>query len=97
MEHISWWRVFLHFRLSTRACSWATGELWRLRGFCGPVEWEGDGAQKMADTGTFPALKKILTSDSFTDPTTDANKKTNDYFGGQNVNEILAEAARRPA
>lgn len=57
----------------------------------------GDGAQTMADTGTFPALKKILTSDSFTDPTAETNKKTNDYFGGQNVNEILAEAARRPA
>ena len=38
------------------------------------------GAQTMADTGTFPSLKKILRSDSFTDPTTESNKKTNDYF-----------------
>ena len=49
----------------------------------------------MADTGTFPSLKKILSSDSFTDPNTEANKKVNDYFGGQNVNEILSEAAQR--
>lgn len=55
----------------------------------------GDGAQTMADTGTFPSLKSILNSDSFTDPTTEANKKVNDYFGGQNVNEILSEAANR--
>lgn len=52
----------------------------------------GDGAQLSADTGTFSALKSILNSDSFTDPTTEAN----DYFGGQNVNKILAEAAQRP-
>ena len=50
----------------------------------------------MADTGTFPSLKKILRSDSFTDPTTESNKKTNDYFGGQNVNEVLSAAAQRP-
>ena len=56
----------------------------------------GEGAQTMADTGTFPALKKILQSDSFTDPTTESNKKTNDYFGGQNVNEVLSAAAQRP-
>ena len=55
----------------------------------------GDGAQTMADTGTFPSLKKILSSDSFTDPNSEANKKVNDYFGGQNVNEILSEAAQR--
>ena len=55
----------------------------------------GDGAQTMADTGTFPSLKKILSSDSFTNPNTEANKKVNDYFGGQNVNEILSEAAQR--
>ena len=36
----------------------------------------GEGAQTMADTGTFPSLKKILRSDSFTDPTTESNKKT---------------------
>lgn len=56
----------------------------------------GEGAQTMADTGTFPSLKKILKSDSFTDPTTGSNKKTNDYFGGQNVNEVLSAAAQRP-
>ena len=56
----------------------------------------GEGAQTMADTGTFPSLKKILKSDSFTDPTTESNKKTNDYFGGQNVNEVLSAAAQRP-
>ncbi|KAA8821722.1 ABC transporter substrate-binding protein [Bifidobacterium vespertilionis] len=56
----------------------------------------GDGAQLMADTGTFPSLKKILSSSAFTDPNNEANKKTNDYFGGQNVNQVLAEAAQRP-
>ncbi len=56
----------------------------------------GDGAQEMADTGTFPSLKKILQSDAFIDPTTEGNKKTNDYFGGQNVNEVLSAAAQRP-
>ena len=56
----------------------------------------GEGAQTMADTGTFPSLKKILRSDSFTDPTPESNKKTNDYFGGQNVNEVLSAAAQRP-
>lgn len=56
----------------------------------------GDGAKQMADTGTFSALKSILQSDTFTDPTTEANKKVNDYFGGQNVNKVLAEAAQRP-
>ena len=56
----------------------------------------GEGAQTMADTGTFPSLKKILRSDSFTDPTTESNKMTNDYFGGQNVNEVLSAAAQRP-
>ena len=25
-----------------------------------------------------------------------SNKKTNDYFGGQNVNEVLSAAAQRP-
>ncbi|WEV63705.1 extracellular solute-binding protein [Bifidobacterium sp. ESL0732] len=56
----------------------------------------GAGAQQMADTGTFSSLKKILNSNSFTDPTTESNKKINDYFGGQNVNKILAEGAQRP-
>lgn len=55
-----------------------------------------EGAQKMADSGTFSALKKILQSDSFTDPNSDANKKVNGYFGGQNVNKVLADAAQRP-
>ena len=49
-----------------------------------------------ADMGRFKYLKKILRSDSFTDPTTESNKKTNDYFGGQNVNEVLSAAAQRP-
>lgn len=55
----------------------------------------GKGAQTMADTGTFPALKSILNSKDFTDPNTEANKKVNAYFGGQNVNEVLAESAQR--
>ena len=55
----------------------------------------GKGAQTMAETGTFPSLKSILKSKSFTDPTTEANKNVNDYFGGQNVNEILSYAAQR--
>ena len=55
----------------------------------------GKGAQTMADTGTFPSLKSILTSKSFTDPNSEANKKVNDYFGGQNVNQVLSEAAQR--
>ena len=32
---------------------------------------------------------------SFTDPTAESHKKTNDYFGGQNVNEVLSAAAQR--
>lgn len=56
----------------------------------------GNGAKTMSETGTFPALKSILNSDSFTDPNTESNKKTNEFFGGQNVNKILAEAAKRP-
>lgn len=56
----------------------------------------GAGAQMMADTGTFPSLKSILNADSFTDPNTEANKKVNDYFGGQNVNEVLSKAAQLP-
>ena len=55
----------------------------------------GAGAETMAETGTFPSLKKILESSSFTDPTSEANKKVNDFFGGQNVNEVLSEAAQR--
>lgn len=56
----------------------------------------GAGAQVMADTGTFPSLKSILKSKKFTDPTTESNKKINAFFGGENVNEVLAEAAQRP-
>lgn len=56
----------------------------------------GAGAQTMADTGTFPSLKKILNSSSFIDPSTESNKKTNAYFGGQNVNKELAQAAQLP-
>ncbi|WEV65336.1 MULTISPECIES: extracellular solute-binding protein [unclassified Bifidobacterium] len=52
------------------------------------VEFEthGKGAQIMADTGTFPALKSILDSDAF------KNKK-DEFFGGQQVNQVLSEAA----
>lgn len=52
------------------------------------VEYEtyGEGAQIMADTGTFPALKSILKSDDFV-------SKKNDFFGGQEVNKVLADAA----
>lgn len=56
----------------------------------------GEGADTMAATGTFPSLKRILSSDSFSDPSTEANKKVNDYFGGQNVNEVLGAAAQLP-
>lgn len=43
-----------------------------------------------------PSLKHShLPRTSGTDPTTEANKKVNDYFGGQNVNEVLSEAAQR--
>ena len=56
----------------------------------------GEGAQTMADTGTFPSLKK--SSGPTPSPTRppSPNKKTNDYFGGQNVNEVLSAAAQRP-
>lgn len=56
------------------------------------VEYEthGEGAQIMADTGTFPALKSILNSDAFT-------SQTNEFFGGQQVNKILSEAANMKA
>lgn len=56
----------------------------------------GEGAQMMADTGTFPSLKSILQSDDFVDPSVGSHQETNDFFGGQNVNEILAQAAQRP-
>ena len=49
----------------------------------------------MAATGTFPSLKRILESKSFVDPSAEANKKVNDFFGGQNVNEVLSQAAQR--
>ncbi|OZG61355.1 ABC transporter substrate-binding protein [Bifidobacterium lemurum] len=52
----------------------------------------GNGAVLNSQTGTLSCLKSILNSDEFTDA--DSNKETNDYFGGQNVNEILAEAAQ---
>lgn len=54
----------------------------------------GAGAQTMAKTGTFPSLKSILSSKEFSDPSVESNTKVNDYFGGQNVNEILAQAAQ---
>ena len=46
--------------------------------------------------GHSPSLKKILKSGSFIDPNTASNRKTNEYFGGQNVNKTLSEAAQRP-
>ncbi|RYM93666.1 ABC transporter substrate-binding protein [Bifidobacterium animalis] len=55
----------------------------------------GKGAELMAQTGTFPSLKSIMDSKEFTDPNAESNKKTNEFFGGQNVNEILSEAAKR--
>lgn len=49
----------------------------------------GDGAKLMADTGTFPSLIKLLEDEDFV-------SQTDDYFGGQKVNEILATAAALP-
>lgn len=49
----------------------------------------GDGAKLMADTGTFPSLIKLLQDEDFIG-------QTDDYFGGQKVNEILATAAALP-
>lgn len=46
----------------------------------------GDGAQVMADHGTFPSLKSILSDEEF-------QNKENEYFGGQQVNKVLCEAA----
>lgn len=46
----------------------------------------GKGAQVMADQGSFPSLKRILGSNEFT-------SKKNEYFGGQEVNKVLTEAA----
>lgn len=54
----------------------------------------GDGAKQMVHDGGFPSLKSILNSSSFVDPTSEANVKTNKYFGGQHVNEVLAKAGR---
>ena len=47
----------------------------------------GDGAQIFVDHGNFPALKAILNSDEFT-------AETNEYFGGQKVNEVVSRAAQ---
>ena len=49
----------------------------------------GDGAQVMADNGTFPSLKKILNDSDF-------QSVENEYFGGQQVNKVLCEAANLP-
>lgn len=46
-----------------------------------------EGTQILVDIGNFPALKSILNSSKFTD-------QTNEYFGGQNVNKVLSEAAQ---
>ncbi|MBT1165094.1 ABC transporter substrate-binding protein [Bifidobacterium felsineum] len=48
----------------------------------------GDGAKVMADHGTFPATKKLLEDPSF-------QSEKNEYFGRQEVNKVLAEAAER--
>lgn len=50
----------------------------------------------MAGTGIFPPLKKTLRSDPFAGPTIESNKKINDYFGDQNVNEVPSAAVQRP-
>jgi multiple sugar transport system substrate-binding protein len=52
------------------------------------VKWmtHEKGAQMMADTGTLPSLLSILNSDAF-------QNQTNAYFGGQKVNQMLAQAA----
>lgn len=47
----------------------------------------GDGAQIFVDHGNFPALKSILNGDEF-------KNATNEYFGGQKVNEVLSRAAQ---
>lgn len=48
----------------------------------------GDGAQVMADHGTFPAKTAILDDEDF-------QNQENEYFGGQQVNKVLVEAAKR--
>ncbi|KAB8288759.1 ABC transporter substrate-binding protein [Bifidobacterium ramosum] len=48
----------------------------------------GDGAKVMADHGTFPATTKLLEDKDF-------QSKKNEYFGGQQVNKVLVEAAER--
>jgi multiple sugar transport system substrate-binding protein len=47
----------------------------------------GEGAQSRADNGAFPATNEQLQSDAF------VNKEF-DYFGGQKVNQVLAESAK---
>ena len=49
----------------------------------------GDGADVMADHGTFPSLKRILNDEDF-------QNEENDFFGGQQVNKVLCEAANLP-
>lgn len=56
----------------------------------------GKGAVTMSQTGNFPCLKSILDDPDFTNPESEANKKVNAFFGGQNVSAVLAEAAKRP-
>ncbi|KFI92582.1 ABC transporter substrate-binding protein [Bifidobacterium stellenboschense] len=48
----------------------------------------GNGAQVMADHGTFPAKTAILDDEDF-------QSQKNEYFGGQEVNRVLVEAAKR--
>jgi len=45
-----------------------------------------EGATTRIDAGTFPALQEVLSSSDFRD-------KTSDYFGGQKINEVLADSA----
>ena len=46
----------------------------------------GDGAQTRVDAGAFPATTKQISSPEF------VNKKS-DYFGGQEINKVLAASA----
>ena len=54
-----------------------------------------NGAPDQAGNWRVAQLPQWEEGEDFTDPTTEANKKVNDYFGGQNVNEVLSEAAQR--
>ncbi|MFT8640016.1 ABC transporter substrate-binding protein [Bifidobacterium sp.] len=53
------------------------------------------GIKTRVDAGAFPSDTKTLASSDFLDKTTltDSNGKTNEYFGGQEYNKVLAQAA----